>query len=290
MNAVMRAWARALAAQFRFKILALSLIPLFISLFLWGGLMAWRLQAIFDFIQAYFSEHQAFAKASDLLYSLGLLALKTLIVPLLSMWLLLPIMIMTSLLFIGLMVMPSIAKHVGNRDFPDLEKRRGASFLSSLGFSFGSFFLFSLVWVVVLPLIFIPPIYMLVQPLLWGWLTYRVMSYDALAAFASPKERQQIVAENRGSLLCIGLVAGWIGSLPSMLWMGGAMSMTYVLLFPMFVSMAIWVYLLIFIFTGLWYQYYCLAALKAMRQSNEIESDVKENVTQLVDLEFTEKR
>jgi hypothetical protein len=263
---VMRSWARALAAQFRFKILLLSLIPLVISLCLWGGLMAWRLQALFDFIQSYFSEHNGFSSASAVLNSLGLLALKTVIVPLLAMWALLPLMIMTCLVFIGVLVMPGIAKHVGARDYPKLEKRQGGSFLGGFVFSLGSLFWFIFACVATLPLIFIPPIYVLVQPLLWGWLTYRIMSYDALASFADPEERKALVASHRPALLVIGLVAGWVGSLPSMLWMGGAMSMAYVAFFPFFVSVAIWMYLIIFIFTGLWFQFYCLAALQKMRQ------------------------
>jgi hypothetical protein len=270
---VMRSWARALAAQFRFKILLLSLIPLVISLCLWGGLMAWRLQALFDFIQSYFSEHNSFSSASAVLNSLGLLALKTVIVPLLAMWALLPLMIMSCLVFIGVLVMPGIAKHVGARDYPMLEKRQGGSFFGGFVFSLGSLFLFVFACVATLPLIFFPPVYVLVQPLLWGWLTYRIMSYDALASFADPEERKMLVATHRPALLVIGLVAGWVGSLPSMLWMGGAMSMAYVAFFPFFVSMAIWMYLVIFIFTGLWFQYYCLAALQKMRQA-KLEQEV----------------
>jgi hypothetical protein len=264
---VMRSWARALAAQFRFKIILLSLIPLVISLCLWGGLMAWRMQALFDFIQSYFSEHNGFSSASTVLNSLGLLALKTVIVPLLAMWALLPLMIMSCLVFVGILVMPTIARHVGLRDYPALEKRQGGSFFGSLMFSLGSLFLFVFACVATLPLIFIPPVYVLVQPLLWGWLTYRIMSYDALASFADLEERKALVATHRPALLLIGLIAGWVGSLPSMLWMGGAMSMAYVAFFPFFVSMAIWMYLIIFIFTGLWFQYYCLAALQKMRQA-----------------------
>ncbi len=264
-SAVMRSWARAVATQFRFKILLLSLIPLFISLVLWGGLMAWRLQAVFDFFQSYLSNREGFASLSQILNSLGMLALKTVIVPLISMWVLLPFVIITSLFFIGMLVMPTIAKHVGGRDFPVLEQRQSNSFLRSLGFSLGSFLLFLVGWLLTLPLIFVPPLYVLVQPLLWGWLTYRVMSFDALAMYADEDERKTLVQQHRGSLLLIGVIAGWFGSLPSALWMGGAMSIAYVAFFPIFVSLAVWTYLLIFIFTGLWYQHYCLEALQNQR-------------------------
>lgn len=265
---IMRAWAKAVVAQFRFKILLLSLIPLFLSMLLWGGLMAWRLQSVFDFIQSYFSSHESFSSASDVLNSLGLLTLKTVIVPLLAMWLLLPVMMLTSLLFIGVLVMPVISRHVGQRDYPQLEKRRGGSVLGGLAYALGSFLIFVMVWIVSLPLIFFPPVYVFVQPLLWGWLTYRIMSYDALAEHADVAERKEICAKNRGSLILMGVIAGMFGSLASLLWMGGAMAIAYVVFFPLFVSLAIFLSLVIFIFTGLWYQHFCLAALQTLRQTS----------------------
>ncbi len=51
--------------------------------------------------------------------------------------------------------------------------------------------------VVTLPLWLIPPFFALISPLLWGWLTYRVMTYDALAVYASAEERRLIVRDSR---------------------------------------------------------------------------------------------
>jgi hypothetical protein len=38
-----------------------------------------------------------------------------------------------------------------------------------------------------------------------------------------------------------------------------------VVLFPVLAVLSIWLYLIIFIFTGLWFQYYCLQALEDLR-------------------------
>jgi hypothetical protein len=38
-----------------------------------------------------------------------------------------------------------------------------------------------------------------------------------------------------------------------------------VVLFPVLAIVSIWLYIVIFIFTGLWFQYYCLEALARMR-------------------------
>ena len=41
--------------------------------------------------------------------------------------------------------------------------------------------------------------------------------------------------------------------------------MVAVVLFPFLAALSIWLYVVIFIFTGLWFQYYCLQALADLR-------------------------
>jgi hypothetical protein len=269
-NEVMRAWSKAVVAQFHYRILLLSLLPLFLSLVLWGGGMWWGMQSLIDFVQNLFMTHDGFAKAGSMLATFGMIAIKIFIVPMLSMWLLLPLMIMTSLFFIGVLVMPAISNHVGQRNYPQLEQRQGGSILSSLMYSLFSFAIFGLLWLCSVPLLFIPVLHLIVQPLLWGWLTYRVMSYDALARHADVEERKFIMRTHRPAFVLMGTVAGLFGALPSMLWLGGAMAAFF---FPIFASIAIWTYLLIFIFTGLWFQHYCLEALQNLRRQKAIVLD-----------------
>jgi hypothetical protein len=64
------------------------------------------------------------------------------VVPLVAMWLLLPLMVFTALLCIGLFAMPAISKHVGSRHYPQLEQRHGGSLLGSIGYSLSSFVIF----------------------------------------------------------------------------------------------------------------------------------------------------
>jgi fatty acid desaturase len=75
-------------------------------------------------------------------------------------------------------------------------------------------------------------------------------------------ERHAIMREQRWPLLAIGMVSGAAGAVPGLLWMGGVMSVVF---FPFLAAFAIWLYVLIFIFTGLWFQYYCLEALARLR-------------------------
>ncbi|CAN5825820.1 EI24 domain-containing protein [soil metagenome] len=262
LQGVARSWGRAVVAQFHYRILLLSLLPFFVSLLLWGLAMWWGMQALIDFVQAYFVEHDGFKTAGELLSMTGMLAFKTVVVPLIAMWLLLPFMVATSLLAIGLMAMPVISRHVSRRHYPQLEQRKGGSMLGSLWHSLSSFVIFLLLWLLSLPLVLIPPVHFILQPMLWGWLTYRVMAYDALADHADAEERKSLTRLHRKPLLIIGTLTGILGAAPTLLWLGGAMSVVF---FPFFAGLAIWLYVLIFIFTGLWFQYYCMAALQQYR-------------------------
>jgi hypothetical protein len=129
----------------------------------------------------------------------------------------------------------------------------------------GSTVLAAIALVVSMPLWLIPPLILILPPLIWGWLTYRVMSYDALADHASRQERQQILKENRASLLGIGILSGYLGAAPSLIWASGAM---FVAMAPVLVPVAIWAYTLVFAFSSLWFSHYSLAALEQLRKKN----------------------
>jgi uncharacterized protein involved in cysteine biosynthesis len=263
MNPVFTAYGRALRSQFSSRILLLSLLPLALSVALWGGLLWLFMQPLLDWLHALFSEYGGFATSSSILAVLGLSVLKAMVVPIAAMLVLLPLMIMTSLLFMGVVAMPAIGRHVTRRQFDKLEKKQGGSMLGSLGVNLFAMVVFAVLWIVSLPLYAFPPLALVVQALLWGWLTSRVMSYDALAAHASSEERAALQQRHRTPLMVIGTLSGLAGALPGIAWIGGAV--LSVVLFPFLAMLSIWLYIVIFIFTGLWFQYYCLQALEDLR-------------------------
>jgi fatty acid desaturase len=89
-----------------------------------------------------------------------------------------------------------------------------------------------------------------------------VMAYDALADHASAEERRVLMRTHRWPLLAIGIAAGAMGAAPTLLWLGGALS---VILFPLLAGVSIWLYVLVFVFSGLWFQHYLLEALQRQR-------------------------
>ncbi len=255
---------RALFSQLHIRMLFLTLLPLVIGLVLWGLLLWQGLQPLIDQIHHWFSQYALFQTVGSTLDAWGLSAVRSVMVPLLAMWLLLPLMILSALVLVSALAMPAIGRHVALHHYPQLEMRHGGSFAGSLWISVSSFILFLAIWLVTLPLNLVPLFALFIQPLLWGWLTSRVMAYDALADFADHEERRAILARQRWPLLAIGVATGSLGAIPGLLWLGGVIS---VILFPLLAALAIWLYLLVFVFSGLWFQHYCLDALARLRST-----------------------
>ena len=263
MRAVLHAYGRALLSQMHARMLLLSVLPFLLALLLWGVLLALLLQPLVDALQALFQAHDGFRISGGVLATFGLGMLKTVIVPLIAMFLLLPLMVLTALIFIGIAAMPAIARHVGGRHFPLLQKKPGGTWYGSLATACACFVVFLLLWLLALPLYALPPLALAVHAVLWGWLTCRVIAYDALAGYASVDERKEIMRCRRWPLLAIGIVSGAAGAIPGLLWLGG--SVLSVVFFPFLAAASIWLYVLVFIFTGLWFEYYCLTALADLR-------------------------
>ncbi len=199
------------------------------------------------------------------LEGLGLSQLRSVLAPAVLLFLSIPVIVVVSLLFVAIFMTPTMVALVAERRFPQLERKKGGSMLASLLWSLGSTLLAAVALVLSVPLWLIPPLILVLPPLIWGWLTYRVMSYDALVDHASSEERRQIFKEHRGSLLMIGIISGYLGAAPSMVWASGAM---FVVAAPVLVPLAIWIYTLVFAFSSLWFAHYTLDALEQLRKKN----------------------
>jgi hypothetical protein len=263
---ILVAFGRAVLSQLHVRMLLLTLLPFVLSILVWALVLWLGLQPLIDWVQAYFLDNDGFRISGNVLAWFGLGAMKAVLVPLLAMWVLLPLMILTALVFVGTLAMPVIVRHVASRIYPDLQRRHGGNLLGTLWISASSFVVFVVLWLLTLPLALVPPFTFLIHPALWGWLTYRVMAYDALAEHADADEWRRLVRTHRWPLLVIGAITGALGAAPTLLWLGGALS---VIFFPLLAGGAIWLYVLVFIFTGLWFEHYCLEALARQRAEDD---------------------
>ena len=261
---VMTAYSRALKSQFTGEMIKLSIVPVLLSLLLWGVLLYFGLGPMKDFIGALLP---AASPSGGWWSDYGAGALKVVAVAVIAVLLTLPIMITTALTFMGVVSMPAIVRHVSARQFPKLELKHGGNLAGSIRTNVFTVLGFLPLWLLTLPLYIVPPLALAAQVFLWGRVTSTVMCYDALADHASEQERLAVMRIHKRELTLIGMISGAIGALPGIVWIGG--TLISAVLFPVLAVIAVWIYVLIFIFTGLWFLCYCLQALEDLRASTE---------------------
>ncbi|GAB4399617.1 MAG: EI24 domain-containing protein [Rhodoferax sp.] len=263
MTALLSAFFRAALDCLHPRVLLLSLAPLAIMALL-AALGAWvfwadAVQAVADFLNAW---SPPFASGSWL-GVLGFESWANRLAPLLVILLATPVIVILALFVVALALTPALTRWVAARRFADLHRLHGGSFWSSLAWSTGSTALALVALVVSMPLWLIPPLVLVLPPLIWGWLTTRVMAFDTLAEHASASEREHILRTHKLNLLLIGVVSGYLGAAPGLIWATGVF---FVALAPLLIALAVWLYTLVFALSSLWFAHYCLAALQTLRQ------------------------
>ncbi len=262
MNLILDSFWRAVAYCLRPRVIALSFLPLVLMValtlvlgyYFWDGALEWVRQTL--------EASSLVNNVWEWLQSVGAGSLKLVLAPLIVIFVVTPVIVVLSLLAVALLMAPALTSLVAERRFPQLERKHGGSVLLSLFWSLGSTLLALIALLISVPLWLVPPLILVLPPLIWGWLTYRVMAFDALAAHASAAERREIFRRHRGWLFGIGVFCGYLGAAPSLLWASGAL---FAAAFVFLVPLAIWIYTLIFALSSLWFAHYCLSALQALR-------------------------
>ncbi len=253
---------RAAAYCIHPRVIALSFLPLVVMVALALGLGYLYWEPAVDGVRAMLESSELLNRFWAWMQGIGAGGLKTVVAPLIVIFLVTPVIVVLSLVVVAVAMTPSLVSMVAERRFASLERKKGGSLLVSVAWSFGSTLLALIALVVSLPLWLVPPLILVLPPLIWGWLTYRVMAFDALADHASTAERRQIFRRHKGWLLGIGILTGYLGAAPSIVWASGAL---FAAAFVILVPVAIWIYTLVFAFSSLWFAHYCLAALEKLR-------------------------
>ena len=264
MNLLFDSFWRAAAYCLHPRVIALSLLPLVLMsvVALGTGYFFW--ESAVDGVRAWIDSWALLGTLFDWLAGIGLGNLKSVLAPMVVVFLATPVIVILSLLAVAVLMTPSMLTLVTERRFALLEKRRGGSFFGAVVGGLWATVAALLALVISLPLWFIPPLVLVLPPLIWGWLNYRVMSYDVLADHASAEERLLLMRQHRSSLLAMGVISGYLGAAPSLVWASGVL---FVALAPVLVPLAVWVYTLVFAFSSLWFAHFALAALEAHRSA-----------------------
>jgi Etoposide-induced protein 2.4 (EI24) len=263
MNKLLDSFWRAAMYCLHPRVIALSILPLVIMAALSLGLGYFFWDDTLAAIRSNLESYEMVSRMVRWLESLGLSSLRLVLAPALLLALAIPVIVIASLLFVAVFMTPAMVSLVAERRFPGLERKKGGSVLTSVVWSLGSTVVAAIALLISIPLWLIPPLILILPPLIWGWLTYRVMAYDALVDHASTEERKQIFKDHKMSLLAIGVLSGYLGAAPSLIWASGAM---FIAMAPILVPLAIWIYTLVFAFSSLWFSHYTLTALEQIRK------------------------
>ena len=168
MNDLLRSFARALANAFHPRMLWLTFMPFVVATAGWGILLWFFWQTLTGAASGWLDGWAFTSTLYRLFDSVGFSSLHAVIAPFLVVVMSIPLIVVTVLLLIATMSMPSVIKLLMRRQYATLETRRGGSWYGSLGHSVVTTVVCLVLLVVTLPLWLIPLRFALIPPLLWG--------------------------------------------------------------------------------------------------------------------------
>ncbi|MFG6458455.1 EI24 domain-containing protein [Roseateles sp. BYS96W] len=264
---------RAVAYCVHPRVIGLSLLPFVVAGVLVFGAMYFFWEDANAVVRATLESWRLVESLLHWLDSFGLQSFRSALTAIVVLAGVLPVVLLLSLLLVALCMTPAIVRLVAQRRFPLLEKKRGGTLAQSVMASLGATLLALVLIVLSMPLWLIPPLVMVLPPLIWGWLTYRVFGFDVLAEHASADERRALLKAHRIPMMTMGVICGYLGAVPSLIW--AIAGVTGFIFAPFLVLVAVWLYTLVFAFSTAWFTHYALAALQALRAGEPvIESEV----------------
>ena len=210
MTGVTRALGKGLRGVLHPRMLALAVWPMLVALAVWIAL-AWL---FWDTWSQWLATAITSSGAARWLQPGTLATLAHYSALLLLILAIAPMTLVTALAIAALFAMPVIVDFVAAHDYPALEKRRGGSIAGSLFNALAAILIFTVLWIVTLPLWltgFLAPVLPL---LLSAYLNQRLFSYDALSDHASAEELRTIVRTDRGQLYLLGLALALLYFVP----------------------------------------------------------------------------
>jgi hypothetical protein len=286
MKSLFGSFWRAVAYCLHPKVLALSLFPLLVAgvATLGAGYLFW--ESAVATVRSTLEHWELVNSMLEWMTSMLGANFRTGIAALIVIALTIPVVVAFTLVLVGLWITPAIVTMVSGRRFPALERRHGGSWWLGVFASFGYTIGALLMVMVTLPFWLIPGLALVLPPVIWGWLTARVMGFDSLAEHASQPEREAILRAHRFPLLIMGIVCGFLCGVPSMIW---TLSMQFIIFAPFIMVGVIWLYTLIFTFSALWFTHYNLGVLASLRGAETAMRAVQPAVAPLSDLQLVEE-
>ena len=125
-----------------------------------------------------------------------------------------PLVYLTALFILGVFGMQKMVDYVAERSFPQLERRRGGSTAGSVWNGIVALAGMLAMFVVSIPLWFLPPLWPLIPLVILSWVNQRLLRYDAVAEHADQAEMARLFREHRRALYLLGFLLALLAYVP----------------------------------------------------------------------------
>ena len=210
-----QALGRAVKSQFTPKMLGALFLPFLVAL-IGTVLLLWLFWTpLKEQIAFWLSQWGVLDSQSDLwIIGIGLFAIKTVIVPLLTAGALLPLAGIAGLIVSAVVVMPLALASVQKSHFPDLKRKGRYAFGYSVASALWVGLLFILGWVITMPLWLIAPLALVLPIFWWSYAFAYLLRVDSLVEHASSVERTLLLKRHYKEYWLLGLVMSLLNLLP----------------------------------------------------------------------------
>jgi len=259
----------ALGTFFTPRMMWLTLKPILLIGVIWAVVIFFIWEAALLFILQLMTESTLGTWLNDAVSQTSLQEWRAVMAPLLLMVCLIPLIGISLLIYISITTVPHVIDYLSRRSrFQHLLSHEEGGLVKSLWETVKVTLIALILLVLSFPLWWFPPMVAVIPPLICGWLTMRLMSFDVLADHASHSERLVLMSRCRKSLWVMGILCGLMGALPTFFWAGSVLTFVF---FPIVSIFVLWIYSCVFIFSSLWFAYYLLQELQDLRLSQGIQ-------------------
>lgn len=202
MRDVLNALTRAAGNLFDPRIIALVFLPMLGSLVVWA-LLAWL---FWDSWTGGITAALASTTVAGWLQGWSATWIINYTAALVVLIAILPAMFVTALVITEIIAMPVIIKFVAGRYYPELKRESGGTLIGSVANAAIGISVFTVLWLVTLPLWLTGVGAVLAPVLTSAWLNQRLFRYDALAEHAGREEFPRLIQSSRGDLILLGIL------------------------------------------------------------------------------------
>jgi len=208
------AFKRALVTQCHPKMLLTLLQPFFIAL-VGAVVLIWAFWTpLTNWLDAYALNWSYLNEFDQWMLAIGLFSIKLYLVPLLAVAILLPLSGILGLVIAAIFVMPIVLRHLERREYFGVV--RHGQFSTSYGIwnAIWVGVLFSLGWLLTMPLWLIPPLPVVLPIVWWAFAFTRMLRVDSIIEHANAHERKLIWRRHNRQYWLMGFLLALINLFP----------------------------------------------------------------------------